>query len=88
MILEHDENCNVRLGFHKGEICNCHPKPMKTDKKVARHPKSRCICGHTGDGANSDHKDMLNPGHGACRICKCPKFVWVEFFVRRENEEA
>jgi hypothetical protein len=41
--------------------------------------QSRCTCGHTGDGKNSDHKDLVSPGHGACKLCNCPKFIWAGF---------
>lgn len=39
-------------------------------------PRGICTCGHTGDGANSDHKDLLALGHGSCRECDCPQFSW------------
>lgn len=45
-------------------------------------PKSRCKCGHTGDGGNSQHGGLL--GHGSCNgptaktgvPCPCTKFSW------------
>lgn len=41
-------------------------------------PKSVCTCSHTGDGVNSDHKDTMQPGHGACKeaTCSCMRFTW------------
>lgn len=36
--------------------------------------KSKCECGHTGDGAGSQHDGHL--GHGSCRMCPCHKFTW------------
>jgi hypothetical protein len=43
----------------------------------ALHPKAICKCGHTGDGAQSQHTGF--GGHGACifdgGIC-CEKFTW------------
>jgi len=44
-------------------------------------PKSICRCGHTGDGDNSEHTDVGQPGHGGCRIhgCRCDCFVWNGF---------
>lgn len=48
-------------------------------------PKSVCMCGHTGDGPNSEHYDPVMPkgfegenqGHGHCTVdgCKCGTFV-------------
>lgn len=38
--------------------------------------KSECTCGHTGDGSGSQHYDTGQPGHGKCRLCKCPQFTW------------
>lgn len=32
-----------------------------------------CSCGHQ----RIDHKDTIEPGHGACIECDCPKFKWV-----------
>lgn len=37
-------------------------------------PKSVCLCGHTGDGGESQHDD-----NGECLVCKCEKFTWVAF---------
>jgi len=45
----------------------------------AEHPKSKCACGHTGDGGNSQHDNALfELGHGACKVpgCKCKRFTW------------
>lgn len=45
-----------------------------------KRPKSICVCGHSGDGANSDHHGAER-GHANCGIagCACRKFVWREF---------
>lgn len=45
-------------------------------------PRSKCICGHTGDvdllsnpeAEVSDHGGLS--GHGPCKACKCRKFTW------------
>lgn len=43
-------------------------------------PKSVCLCGHTGDGDESQHDDNeVALGHGECLVCKCEKFTWVAF---------
>ena len=39
--------------------------------------KSFCYCGHTGDGAESEHGGLN--GHGACHLCDCPQFTWKEW---------
>jgi hypothetical protein len=46
-----------------------------------RAPMSLCRCGHTGDGANSEHAPTFEPGHGLCTApgCKCEKFTWANF---------
>ena len=49
------------------------------EKKRKFQSKSRCTCGHTGDGENSDHKDLVIPGHGCCKLCGCPRFRWGGF---------
>ncbi len=55
-------------------------------------PKSVCSCGHTGDGAGSEHLNTygpdLSPGHGPCLVpgCECRKFTWEDF--RPEYLEA
>ena len=48
-------------------------------------PISRCICGHTGDGSDSDHDGII--GHGACTVvgCGCRKFTWKEFLPTFEE---
>jgi hypothetical protein len=40
---------------------------------------SICLCGHTGDGKDSDHAGLI--GHGACCVpdCICRKFTWKRF---------
>lgn len=48
----------------------------------ALNPKSVCTCGHTGDGARSQHTGF--GGHGACQAtpvdgrneCRCGQFSW------------
>lgn len=47
-------------------------------------PKSRCECGHLGDGPNGQHMNSLEsgaPGHGPCVVeeCECMKFTWADF---------
>jgi hypothetical protein len=44
-------------------------------------PKSLCSCGHSGDGAYSQHRDILQRGHGACKVkgCTCELFSWAGF---------
>lgn len=48
-------------------------------------PRSVCTCGHTGDGANSDHAKHPtatgSDGHGACTApdCDCKLFTWAAF---------
>lgn len=51
---------------------------MKLEQFIrADAPRSICICGHLGDGRNSEHKDSsMTPGHGRCRECDCEKFTW------------
>lgn len=51
----------------------------RSQKYSAENPKSVCQCGHTGDGANSEHDDSLQAGHGACFECECVKFTWTKF---------
>lgn len=54
-------------------------------------PRSRCRCGHTGDGPNSEHFGTdtsfgpLNNGHGVCKIqgCRCIQFTWACFLEPR-----
>ena len=45
-------------------------------------PASVCGCGHTGDGANSQHlNSAVSAGHGACVVkgCSCVHFRWDRF---------
>lgn len=72
----------------------------RTDKKefwaIVNSPemteggRSVCVCGHLGDGNNSEHegcsvqlgKDQFRPGgHGACKVegCDCEKFQWARW---------
>ena len=49
-----------------------------------RRPASICQCGHTGDGANSEHHDAaFAPGHNYCRVpgCSCTRFRWERFRI-------
>lgn len=52
-----------------------------THEYAKKAPKSFCSCGHTGDGANSEHKDTVQAGHGACAAsdCDCKKFSWAKY---------
>ena len=50
-----------------------------------RGPRSVCICGHTGDGSDSDHMDLLSKGHGPCRECDCQRFTWAGFTQKFEK---
>jgi len=45
------------------------------------YPMSNCTCGHTGDGANSQHEDLMPGGHGQCKIpdCNCKRFTWASW---------
>ena len=46
--------------------------------------KSRCYCGHTGEGRNSQHGDFYADGQGDCRVngCACARFKWKEWMPR------
>lgn len=49
-----------------------------------RGPASVCVCGHLGDGSDSEHAGGgptigNKGGHGACRVCKCQQFTWKDF---------
>lgn len=41
-------------------------------------PRSNCTCNHTGDGPDSEHRDAVTEGQGACKVegCNCRRFVW------------
>jgi hypothetical protein len=43
-----------------------------------RIARSLCTCGHSGDGAKSQHRNTVQLGHGACKVkgCACEKFSW------------
>jgi hypothetical protein len=45
--------------------------------------RSRCYCGHTGDGNPSQHYGLV--GHGPCSLpgCECKKFTWKEFIEKK-----
>ena len=53
-------------------------------------PKSICACGHLGDGPYSDHRDLIQPGHGGCKIpgCSCVRFSWKRFTKAYEEERS
>ena len=59
--------------------------------KKKEHPRSICICGHTGDGANSEHYDHLpvDPdvagGLGSCKVkdCPCQHFIYKKTIVNQ-----
>jgi len=44
-------------------------------------PKSICVCGHSGDGLNSQHATIIAPGHAHCTVpgCQCQKFTWARY---------
>jgi hypothetical protein len=48
-------------------------------------PASVCACGHTGDGAGSQHSSsgVFSTGHGACTVpgCSCERFRWERFRI-------
>ncbi len=46
---------------------------------AAKHLLAWCKCQHTGNAPNSAHKDGLQPGHGACKMCPCPIFSWTGY---------
>lgn len=64
-------------------------KEMFTAEYGKSAPKSMCVCGHSGDGAHSDHSNdspvfMRKPvviGHGRCKMkkCECERFTWKAF---------
>lgn len=49
-----------------------------TELTSYKGPKSMCICGHTGDGDDSEHADTFSYGHGFCKVpaCLCRQFTW------------
>jgi len=51
---------------------------MKHSQRWYWKGKSKCTCGHLGDGAPSDHLDHLQAGHGPCTVqgCECQQFSW------------
>ena len=56
-------------------------------------PKSMCYCGHTGDGANSQHGGLM--GHGPCLECDCIQFTWKgwlpeydEWYKKQEKDDV
>lgn len=57
-------------------LCKCEPKKMARGSLHLAGGKSKCGCGHTGDGSGSQHEDTFQGGHGKCKMCECPKFSW------------
>lgn len=56
---------------------------------TAEHPKSKCRCGHTGDGGNSQHgNDLFSLGHGRCHHpgCVCKRFTWSNWLPAAKKE--
>ena len=51
---------------------------VRAQEYTQRAPKSKCRCGHTGDGANSCHANNIEYGHGRCLHpdCDCGQFTW------------
>jgi len=38
-----------------------------------------CRCGHK----RSEHNDTLARGHGNCKKCKCVKYTWTSFILKK-----
>lgn len=57
---------------------------MDFEKIRVSPPKSVCLCGHTGDGMESQHEDTMSPGHGPCKLCECRKFTWAKYLPAGE----
>jgi len=65
------------------------PRITEEQREVSRlykegAPASICTCGHTGDGANSQHTDgPFSAGHGFCKVtgCSCQRFRWERFRI-------
>lgn len=49
--------------------------------------RSVCVCGHTGDGTDSEHETIAAPGHGKCTQCACDKFTWLGFMPAEGEED-
>lgn len=66
---------------------------MIPDLNKASGPRSKCSCGHTGDGPNSQHASLrvgglYELGAGECMVkgCPCNRFTWVSWrdeFIER-----
>jgi hypothetical protein len=54
--------------------------------EITDKARSLCDCGHTGDGPNSQHEDLIQQGHGPCRQCDCQRFRWVKFLPEFEQK--
>jgi hypothetical protein len=68
---------HIEFWFIRSEIMN--DERMKAAQFFSESaPKSICRCGHTGDGANSEHAGLIARGHGRCLApgCDCEKFSW------------
>lgn len=53
-------------------------------------PRSLCMCGHTGDGIDSEHSTLIGStedGTGDCLVngCDCVRFTWKQFTKKFEN---
>jgi hypothetical protein len=54
--------------------------PPEAAAHAKADPKSRCRCGHTGDGPGSQHDGGVVAGHGSCLECAaCVKFTWAQW---------
>lgn len=52
---------------------------QERERQLRSGPKSKCECGHTGDGPESQHLGIApRAGHGACTVdgCGCERFRW------------
>jgi hypothetical protein len=74
-------------GYQRSDIVNAITRATALEYG-RRAPKSVCQCGHTGDGAASEHADtalavlgMQVKGHGRCLVpgCACERFTWGRF---------
>ena len=65
---------------------------MAKDKgKEFKGPRGICVCGHTGEGADSEHADFLlngadtDPGKGQCMMCDCEQYSWKRWTRKYQN---
>lgn len=56
----------------------------------SNEPRSVCVCGHTGDGFNSEHEDSIVGGHGSCTVegCDCQQFTWGGFLEEKNKRQV